>query len=245
MLIHEEQYRIRGNETGPDLKMSLPAVASFIQEAAWMHSMELRVSVYDLLKRGMTWVLSRLIIELDRRLKHNETLKVITWPSGFNRHYIFRDYHFQDEAGVLIGKAKTVWVILDLQTRQAVQTPSFISDIPLQDVIPLIPFEAERIPVATSYAFEKSFTVGWHDIDINRHVNNLSYVRWIIDSMPLDALKTREIRSLDIVFRAESSYGDHIAALVQNQDDSWTSALHKLQLKDSEKELVLARTLWK
>lgn len=245
MLIHQEPFRIRGNETGPDLKMSFPAVASFIQEAAWMHSIKLGVSVYDLLKRGMTWVLSRVTIELESRLKHSDLLNVITWPSGFNRHYIFRDYHFQDASGALIGKAKTVWVILDLKSRQPVEAPSFITDVPLQQEIPILPVNTERIPATDAYPYAKDFTAGWHDIDINRHVNNLSYMRWVIESIPLEILKTRDISKLDIVFRAESGFGDRIEALTKNEDEPWTSALHKLQLKDSGKELVLARSTWR
>jgi len=245
MLIHTESFTVRGNETGPDLKLSLPALASYIQEAAWTHSIPLGVSIYDLQKKEMTWVLSRLSIEMDRRLSHHESLKIVTWPAGVNRHYVFRDYLFEDESGKRIGKAKTVWAIIDLKSRKPIQPPSFVTEMPIQKEIPLLPVNTEWIPKADHYPYRKRFTAGWHDIDINRHVNNLSYTRWAIESTPLEVLKTRDIRGFDIIFKAESNYGDQIESLTQNEDGSWGSALHQLKCENTGKELVLARSVWR
>jgi medium-chain acyl-[acyl-carrier-protein] hydrolase len=245
MTLHQEKYKIRGNETGPNFKITVPALAGFLQEAAWMHSMELEVSVYELLKKGLTWVLSRLIIEMDMLPKHNDEVTVVTWPSGFERHNIFRDYHLQDKDGQLIGKAKSVWVIMDLKSRQVIAPPPFITELTIQHAIPHVHLEAGKIPVSDSYANAKTFVANWFDIDINRHVNHISYIRWTIESAPPDILLGKEAMAIDIVFRAESEYGDDVVSLSQPVNEQHSMLLHKLVQKNTGRELSLAKTLWR
>ncbi len=243
-MIYQEILKVRGNEVGPNLKITLPAIAGYFQEAAWIHSMQFKLSVYDLMKEGKTWVLTRLIIEIDEYPRHNENLTVVTWPSGYDRHNIFRDYHLLDKNGTVIGKCKSVWVILDLKLKQVIPAPPFITDLQLQHQIPFVPFVTDKIPTKDNYLIQRKFVAGWHDIDINRHVNHISYIRWVIESTPMDVLTKKEIASIDIAFRAESEYGDEIAAgsAVSEQSNIY---LHKLTNAGNQKEVALARTRWR
>jgi medium-chain acyl-[acyl-carrier-protein] hydrolase len=242
--LHQETYKIRANETGPSLKITLLAVAGYLQEAAWMHSMTLKLSVYELLKKGLTWILTRLIIQMDGLPKHNEIISVETWPSGYDRHHIFRDYRLLDSNGSLIGHARSIWSILDLKTRQIVPPPPFITDLTLQQSVPKIHFDESKIPVADAYANAKTFTANWFDIDINHHVNHISYIRWALESAPAEILLVNEAVSIDIVFRAESLYGDDVISYSHRINGQVPALLHKLVHKNSGKELALAKTVW-
>ena len=51
-------------------------------------------------------------------------------------------------------------------------------------------------------------TVTATDIDMARHMNNVAYVRAIIDAFPLKAWKAMDVRQIDVIFLASAHEGD-------------------------------------
>ena len=240
MLIHDETYKIRSNEIVANQTLSLPALAGMLQEAAWEHSIRLGASVSELLKMGLSWALFRLTFQMKAYPKLHDHITIRTWPSGYDRHYLFRDFQIESTNGRLLGKIKSVWVVFDLKMRRAAEPPDFIRQIGIQQEIPLVASGATKIPAADHYRNFKIFNAGWHDIDLNQHVNNVSYIKWIIETLPVAALSGKMVETLDVVFRAESELGDSIRAMSQESGED--RFLHKLVLDPSGKELALAST---
>ncbi|MGK7395445.1 MAG: acyl-[acyl-carrier-protein] thioesterase [Candidatus Cyclobacteriaceae bacterium M3_2C_046] len=237
-----ENFNIRANETGPNQMVTMPALANFFQEAAWNHSMALGASFYDLMQHGLTWVLSRLAIEIIKQPKFKDEIRIKTWPSGYDRYYVFRDFLVLDSDHQVIGQAKSHWVVFDFKNRKVADIPSFIKDIKISADLPEIPAKTEKIPSLEHYQHQQEFQSGWHDIDFNMHVNNLSYIRWVMESVPIEVLKAARIREIDLVFRSEAVLGQHITGFSQ-PDQQKGVFWHKLK-GAHPKELVLAKTVW-
>lgn len=240
MPIHHETYKIRSNETVANQTLSLPALAGMLQEAAWEHSIRLGASVYELLKRGLSWALFRLTFQMNVYPKLHDHITIRTWPSGYDRRYLFRDFRIESANGELLGQIKSVWVVFDIKMRRAAEPPDFIRQIGIQQEIQPVASNASKIPTADHYDNVKIFNAGWHDIDLNQHVNNISYIRWIIETLPVAALSGKMVETLDVVFLAESGLGDSIRAMSQETGDD--RFLHKLVPDPSGKELALAST---
>jgi hypothetical protein len=67
----------------------------------------------------------------------------------------------------------------------------------------------------------------------------------VTESAPIEILKKKEATAIDIVFRAESEFGDEILSYSHPIEGQPLLFLHKLTQKHSGKELTLAKTMWK
>jgi hypothetical protein len=50
------------------------------------------------------------------------------------------------------------------------------------------------------------------DLDMNRHVNNASYLRWILEDVPSHVCEGAFACGVDIEYRAECGYGDEVVS---------------------------------
>lgn len=245
MNLYQETFKIKASETDANQFIHIPAVANYLQEAAWSHAIDLGVSVYDLIDKGLTWVMFRLYIELHESVKHRDEVTIKTWPSGVNQKYVYRDFQILNSENREIGKAKSSWVIFDFYQRTVCKVPDFIKNIPVQENLGHINYPNEKVDALPDYEINKKIIVGWHDIDINRHVNNVSYIKWLIESIPNIFLQKHKLETLDIVFRAECSLGDSIDSLTHAAVENEKTFYHKLINEKNGKTLVIAKSNWR
>ena len=136
-------------------------------------------------------------------------------------------------------------MVLDATTGRPVALPAEVQALPpprprvLADE--LIRFPAMPVP-----ELEVEFPVRLSDLDINRHVNNVHYVEWIVESVPPTVWNEQTATELDITFRAPAVHGDVVVVRTARVPDSAEPAfLHRLVEAKSGRELVRARTLWR
>ncbi|MBT8366171.1 MAG: hypothetical protein KJP23_15840 [Deltaproteobacteria bacterium] len=84
-------------------------------------------------------------------------------------------------------------------------------------------------------------SVRYSDLDINQHVNNLSFVEWLIEGMPVATLNAVVPAELEINFLAEAFHNDQILATCHPQN---TLFYYSLTRQQDGRELARARTMW-
>ncbi|MFD2246890.1 acyl-[acyl-carrier-protein] thioesterase [Pontibacter ruber] len=236
------QFQIRSNEIDYRGQATLPALVGYMQEAAWENTRNLGISMYDLLERGLTWVLQRIRVELFRYPKHGESITVETWASGRERVFLHRDFRIYSAERELLGQATSVWLVMDVVKRQLVSVPDFIMEVEIVPGQEALPFAKGKLPQLQEPQYEQQMPVRWHDIDLNRHVTNTRYLQWTLDTLPTKVLE-QQLKGVDIIFRAESVLGDTVIATA-GTGDSENIYLHKLTSQQTGIELVQARTVW-
>ena len=50
------------------------------------------------------------------------------------------------------------------------------------------------------------------DLDMNEHVNNASYLKWLLEDVPEGVHEAMRVAGVDIEFRAEARYGDDVVS---------------------------------
>lgn len=78
--IRKEQFQIRSYEIDPSGKITIQSICNYLQEIASNHAYELVVSVHTLFKQKLTWVLSRLHLQMKEYLRWSEKIIIETWP---------------------------------------------------------------------------------------------------------------------------------------------------------------------
>lgn len=215
--VFTETFKIRSSEIRPDGKAKLQTICDLLQEIAGNHALTLNFDVTQLHEDNLTWVLHRLDIKIDQYPEWRERVTVKTWPSSGDKLRAHRDFVVLDEDGNRLIRALSYWLMIDLDNRRPVRIPQEVLNMAPRNVEHVIPIKSNRPQSPGATESEKTFSVRYSDLDVNRHVNNIKYVEWITETLPTDKL----VKSMDIEFKAECGYGKNIKV----QTDSLTGDL--------------------
>ena len=237
-------FTVRSGEIDSRGQITMPTLVSYMQEAAWNNTTTLGISMYELLERGLTWVLQRFRVEMFRYPIHNEAITVETWASGREKVFLYRDFRIYSSEKELLGQATSVWLVMDVIKRQLTTVPDFVMALELAPGYEPLPFAKGKLPALANVAFEIQADVRWHDIDLNKHINNTRYLQWALETLPVELLEENQLKEIDIVFRSEATLGDTITAVAGKMTAHDNIFIHKLSSTTTNKELVQARTVW-
>ncbi len=243
--IWKETYRIRSYEVDCRHRLSVLSIFNFMQEAASRHAEALGVSIQQLLSENYTWLLSRLKIKIESFPSWKDQVRVSTWPSGAQRLFALRDFELKNYDDQAVAAAVSAWLVLDVQKRRPVQIGPFVERLRPLEGEHILPDTLDKLPGLEFRTYEKRFVVRYRDLDINQHVNNVSFVEWLMESVPARVLNTSMLAELEINFLAEAFYEDHILSASHPQDSQKTIFHHSLIRQQDGRELVRARTKWR
>ena len=216
-----------------------------MQEAASRHAEALGVSIQQLLSENYTWLLSRLKIKIASFPLWKDEIQISTWPSGAQRLFALRDFELQDKDNQAVAAAVSAWLVLDVQKRRPVRIAPFVERLKPLEGDHILLDTLDKLPGLEFRTHEKKFVVRYRDLDINQHVNNASFVEWLVESVPVRVLNTSVLAELEINFLAEAFYEDHILAACHPLDSQNTSFHHSLIRHPDGQELARARTAWR
>jgi acyl-ACP thioesterase len=198
-----------------------------------------------LLSENYTWLLSRLKIKIASFPLWKDQIQISTWPSGAQRLFALRDFELQDKDNQAVAAAVSAWLVLDVQKRRPVRIAPFVERLKPLEGDHILPDTLDKLPGLEFRTHEKKFVVRYRDLDINQHVNNASFVEWLVESVPVRVLNTSSLAELEINFLAEAFYEDHILAACHPLDSQNTSFHHSLIRQQDGQELARARTVWR
>jgi acyl-ACP thioesterase len=246
--IFEQEFPIRYHELDSHGLLRPVTLLNLVQDAGGIHAALLGVSVRDLRQRGLTWVLSRVHLIVDRYLHADDVIQVRTWPSTREGLFSCREFEMRDKSGILFSRATSSWAVLNLASRRPVR---------LEECLPAYPLSARRaldddfaslpqFPGTPDETFrELPFLVRRSDQDSNHHVNNTVYTDWALEAVP-DDIAACHLCSLEVSFRAEAVYGDEILSeCVVSRFGGDAECLHRIVNSRDRRELARLRTRWK
>ncbi|MEA2069350.1 MAG: thioesterase [Verrucomicrobiota bacterium] len=227
-------------DVDPRLTARLPVLCGFMQEAAYHHAEHLDLGHSHLSAKNMGWVLARQRIEIHRLPKWGEAVKVRTWPSGRDRLFFYRDFEISDRAGNLILQAATAWFMIDIEKRERVHSGFYLgSDLPAAGS-KVFSSKLGRLK-SCGCGDGESMAVNYGDLDMNGHVNNVRYIEWVLNSLPLEFHQAHGLQSLEVNYLAEAVYGHSVSICTDEADP-----LHfNHGIWAGEAELFRARSVWK
>lgn len=209
--VWREEFLIRSYDIGASKFASPQSICRFLQEAASNHAAELWLSADTLAERGQMWVLSHLTLNMQIYPQWKTTIFVTTWPVGRgSRLRAYRDFLIHDEHGQEIGRASTMWLLLNKESKRPIKLPSWLEALTSSglDVLSHDIRENEF----TGEKQQQAFSVRNCEIDWNLHVNNVCYLEWALEPIPLQTRLNTSMTSLDIQFLAEAKFGDTVLA---------------------------------
>ena len=197
-------YEIKYQEVDGKKKLRLFNLENYLLEVAGTVADELGFGIQVLHPRGVTWILTRLSVEMYELPTHCEKVRFETWIES-NAHMLStRDFRIYS-GDKLIGQCKSVWAVLDLAKREIVN----IFDDPIfegcvdGEVLDMPRVRMTTLPEPTGCVPHK---VVYSDIDYNGHCNSCRYLQAMTDAY-LPDYYGKKVR-LDINYSKEAMLGE-------------------------------------
>ena len=193
-------------------KLTMGVLGNHLLNCAGFHASDRGFGIAELNENRYTWVLSRLAVELEDMPRQYEPFSIETWVENVYRLFTDRNFAILDKEGKPIGYARSVWAMIDLNSRK----PADLLTLHGGDITNYIcekecPIEKPgRIKVAEKEPIEE-YEIRYSDIDINGHVNSIKYIEHILDLFPIETFKEKNIRRFEMAYVAESYYGDTLS----------------------------------
>jgi len=241
----EKQYKVRYFEVNQYGEASPITILKLLEETAASHCLSINYDLYDLMKKGIGWVLLAGYMKMERYPSYKENIIIRTWLSKYTKIRAVRENIIFDEQGNIIGRAKGLWLFFDIKRRRPIK---IFDDI--KEKWPCFPEESikndisKKIKVIDSAKYVKKFHIHRFDIDSNKHVNNVTYLKWLMESIPNEIFDNYFLHIIDGRFIAEAHYGDIIKFFTES-DDCNNTFIHTIKNLDDEKVCATAKTVWK
>lgn len=203
--LYTNSFYVRAVEANAQAELPLPLLVNHLAETATRHAEELGIGYSTLIKKNLSWVLARLSVELERYPRIGEVVVVETWIESINKHFSSRNFRLATSEGTVLGYARTIWSMLDLGARTAVELTAILSiqGLALDAPCPIAPATKLRATVSEN---PTSYHVTVSDIDLNRHMASYRYVAVLLDRLPLSVYDEHHIARFDITYMNEARY---------------------------------------
>lgn len=208
-MIYEKNLSVQFGDVDIHNQLTMKGALRLMQETCTCHSAEVGSGVNDIETTGYSWMLHQQRLRLYRRPRWNTPLVIRTWSRGAQGPLCLRDFEAFYESGALVAQAASGWLLVNVAAQRLEKASEellrkygteerAVFDTPLQ-----------RLKALPDAEKKWEYTVLRRDIDINRHVNNLCYLDYALESLPPE-YSDRDFNEVNILYKKASYLGDPI-----------------------------------
>ncbi|KAI3772862.1 hypothetical protein L6452_04056 [Arctium lappa] len=272
-LSYKERFVVRCYEVGVNKTATVETIANLLQEVGGNHAQSVGFSTdgfattTTMRKLHLIWVTARMHIEIYRYPAWSDVVEIETWCQSEGRIGTRRDWILKDYAnGEVIGRATSKWVMMNEDTRRLQKVSDDVRDeylifcpktlrlaFPeennnsLKKITKLEdPAEYSRLGLVPRRA----------DLDMNKHVNNVTYIGWVLESIPQEVIDSHELQAITLDYRRECQHDDVVDSLttpepLDNASNGYAAGenlskfLHLLRSSGDGLEINRGRTEWR
>ncbi len=232
-------YPVRLNDISVDAKLRSWVIFDYLQDAAGRHADLLGVGLKQLRKSDLSWVLSRIRIQMDDFPEYGDTIKITTRPSGFDRLFAYRQFEITSaETGKRFGVAGSAWLTLNPENFRPVSPQKYLTGLPQWEFDGEVFFQGDTLGKITSP--EKTENAVPHlvssaMVDYNRHLNNAYYAMFTEDWLGMKIKSPVRMTALQLNFNGSTGFGEELvcSGVIGEDNVFYVSGTHAATGKNS------------
>jgi medium-chain acyl-[acyl-carrier-protein] hydrolase len=246
-------YLVHYYEADSSRRLTLPALVQYFEDIAILDSASkgFGLSYFDETKTG--WLLLKWEIDIARLPLYDETIKVATRVHAMKKFLADREFSIYDKNGAEIVTARSNWLFADavkrrplrigedMQNRYQTFAESESEFIAIDEVSCITPIDEN----SQSEVFRAAIKTVYSDIDTNRHVNNVRYIAWALDTLPAEIVQNAVPVSLRVQYKKELNLGEEAEVLSLMETNSPEDMRSHHTIKRSDDELCSMEICWK
>lgn len=154
-----------------------------------------------------------------------EIVEIDTWVGASGKNGMRRDWLIRSQAtSQVYARGTSTWVMMNQQTRRLSKMPEevraeispwFIEKYAIKEDAP------EKISKLDDKAkyMNSDLKPKRSDLDMNHHVNNVKYLRWMLETIPDHVLESHQLSSIVLEYRRECGSSDIVQSLCEPEED--------------------------
>ncbi|EXB65585.1 Myristoyl-acyl carrier protein thioesterase [Morus notabilis] len=222
---------IRSYEVGPDKTATMESVLNLLQETAlnhvWMSGLlsDGFGATHGMMRNNLIWVVSRMQVQVDQYPIWGEIVEIDTWVGASGKNGMRRDWLIRSQAtGHVLARATSIWVMMNRKTRRLSKIPEEVRAeispwlIEKQAIKEDVPEKIVKLDDKAKY-MNDDLKPKRSDLDMNHHVNNVKYLRWMLETIPDRILESHQLSEITLEYRRECGSSDIVQSLCQPDED--------------------------
>lgn len=199
-------------------QLKITEINNICQTTAIAHSFFWGMDYVQMQKYNQVWVLSGMRIEIEKLPYCTQTIESKTWIQEIQETRAIRNFSLKHNDQTL-ANISSLWVVINTQHRKPEPLAVPISDLKLFPEEKATETPLQRININIQAQKIATHTVKYSDLDIIGHVNNIKYMEWCLDLLPISYLLEKKIKAIDLNFMKELKAGDKVEILQTHQPD--------------------------
>jgi acyl-ACP thioesterase len=240
----KREFTVQVYELDMNSKATMASICNYLQETGITHGIMLMdkagISADDLV-----FVLTRLQVKMLRYPLWKEKVVISTWLSPIINRYAIRNFIIETENGETLGLGINSAVPFNLKNRSGSNIEIDVSGVETLEKEAPLPHIFEKLESPAAPQFTASIAVSYSHCDLYRHVNNVKYIEWCLDTVPENIYRSHELHEVDINFRSEGNCGDILTVSGEQSENNSPAFIHGICNSSTGRELVRMKSLWK
>jgi acyl-ACP thioesterase len=242
----EKKFTITTYDLDMKFSSTMPVICNYLYEVGMAHA-NVIMKDDDNMPKDVVFILTRLQIRIERFPMLRENILIRSWLSPIESKHVVRNFLLINESGEIFGRALNSATTFNIKKRAAEDVSARYKDTKFKtlDWEPALPHVFEKLPKVDSPDYENEEIVRYFDCDFYRHVNNVKYVEWCIETMPIEFIKKHQLYEIDINYKRESSLGEKLKVKTCADAGRKKTYFHSITNEDETKDIVRMKSVWK
>ena len=178
----------------------LTSLMQYVQSCAQTQLTYNGMSYEELQNMHRAFILSKVRLEFNEPVRAYDKLEAVTYPCE-SRGYSFLRCYSLNKDGRTIGRAVSIWALIDTETHSLVRVNNFELGLETHEPHSLA---LTRFSLPTELVEVGKYEVRYQDVDQNMHMNNTAYPNMYSNYLPLCK---KRIQSISINYINEAKMG--------------------------------------
>ena len=193
----EREYLIGVEDVGKSNKITNLAYLKYLEEIACSHSATCGFGVNDIETKKKAWLLMDWKLKVIERPIYEKKLNIKTWARTISNNSFFSYRDFE--------------VLYDFELNRITKlTNEIYGQYNPENIHVFENKEIDRIKEPINTNFEFDYMVRRSDIDINRHMHNLNYLKLAYEVLPENIYFGEELNNVRIMYKHQILFGENI-----------------------------------
>ena len=201
-------------------RMGVYNILNTFMDMAAEHAEHIGVGYYTMLEQRCYWVAVRTRVRFYERPAIMERIEGESWPLAPGLAKNDRCYRLARD-GKVLAEGRTEWAAQNIDTGRVMRsTDYFPPDLDFRtDRVCEDPFT--RFKPLNGDCEEYAYTVTAMDIDTGCHMNNVMYIRMLLNTFSGEELRAMDIQEAEISYRRACLEGETLAIRRRHSEGEW------------------------
>lgn len=235
MTPYSEIYKVLGSDIDIQYRMTPNAVLHYFQDCFARLVSSRHLAAFDIIKQDLIWLITEFDLNCTgERPLWSENIRVEISFSKITPIRMYADFRIYDCHDRIFAEGCSVWVVIHAATKRPFASKEMLENAgitesgePFKGIAPQV--KAEKIAVKSV-----NHTVNISDLDFNGHVCNRSYLRFAMNTAPLEFLNQNKPERIHVKFVREAFLNEVLTCNVSKYDTEQDIFSHEITGEDGK-----------